>query len=176
MFHKEDNPRSKTVKILIIHAPQGNLKEILSQTEKKLESVYETVNFEVWNRTGMQFTRADIAKTEADMLLTFDLAGFEQSTLMGGLAYNLVNCKQIHILLHDNLPNESCLSKQLSIAMFFYCSGVGTLERLQAAYPDIPYLKELGDWKRENTAAAVNENAEILCDAIREVAEICHIR
>lgn len=163
------------MKVLIIMESLPGLEPILNQTRQKLESFFENVSFELWSQTTPGFTRADIETTGADLLLTFDLAGFGQSTLMGGITYNLVKCKQIHILLQEKLPKESVLSKPLSIAMFFYCAGHEHCERLRTAYPDIPYLKELGGWSQEDTITAVRGNAEVLCGVIREVAGICHI-
>lgn len=163
------------MKILFIRKNSQDLDAIFRKAEEKLKSLYKTLELIVWNCTDVKPMKADIARAEPDLLLTLDLSGFEQSTLTGGLAYNLLNCKQIHLLLRDNLPEESCLSKQLSIAMFFYCAGTEYYKRLWDTYPDIPYLKQLKNWNLENTPTAVNKNAGILCNVILEVAQICRI-
>lgn len=58
------------------------------------------------------------------LIITFDLVGFEQTTLMDGILYNLVSSKFLNFMLRKNLANEKFLSRQLSISMFFYCRGV----------------------------------------------------
>ena len=41
-----------------------------------------------------------VKKEAPDLLITTNLWGFEQCTLTDNLALNLLNCKQIHLLLH----------------------------------------------------------------------------
>ena len=84
-----------------------------------------------------------LSKESFDLIITFDLAGFEQTTLMGGISYNLVNSKFVNFLLHENLQNEKYLSRQLSLSMFFYCADRKYETYLREHYPDIPYLKTL---------------------------------
>lgn len=78
-----------------------------------------------------------------EVLITVDLPGFEQCTLTDNISYNLLDCKQLHFLLHENLRNESYLAGQLSIAMFFYCAGEALYNRLARKYPHLPYLKKI---------------------------------
>ena len=66
---------------------------------------------------------SEIKARRPDVLITVDLVGFEQRTLTDNISYNLLDCKQLHLLLHENPRNESYLAGQLSIAMFFYCEG-----------------------------------------------------
>lgn len=109
-----------------------------------------------------------LSKESFDLIITFDLAGFEQTTLMGGISYNLLNSKFVNFLLHENLQNEKCLSKQLSLSMFFYCAGSQYEKYLRENYPDIPYLRSLDE------AASSMEVA--LKTAVDEVLVECHLR
>lgn len=108
-----------------------------------------------------------LSKETFDLIITFDLAGFEQTTLMGGISYNLVNSKFVNFLLHENLKNEKCLSKQLSLSMFFYCAGEEYAAYLREHYPDIPYLK---------TLQGSEETVEVaMRSAVEEVLVECHL-
>ncbi len=69
--------------------------------------------------------------------------------------------------MHD-LVNEKCLSKQLSLSMFFYCAGSQNEKYLRENYPDIPYLRSLDE------AASSMEVA--LKTAVDEVLVECHLR
>ena len=109
-----------------------------------------------------------LSQESFDLIITFDLAGFEQTTLMGGISYNLVNSKFVNFLLHENLKNEKCLSKQLSLSMFFYCAGEEYAAYLREHYPDIPYLKTL-QGSEETVEAAMKS-------AVEEVLEECHLQ
>ena len=123
------------MKILIVQPDRGQMQKIISLLKEKIEkcsqefidndpqSKSQGITVEIWDNTKLSVTCADIKKSEADLFINFNLAGFEQSTLTDGIAYNLLNCKQIHILLKDHLPHEKYLAKQLSISMFFYCAG-----------------------------------------------------
>lgn len=109
-----------------------------------------------------------LSKESFDLIITFELAGFEQTTLMGGISYNLVNSKFVNFLLHENLKNEKYLSKQLSLSMFFYCAGEEYASYLREHYPDIPYLKIL-QGSEETVEAAMRL-------AVEEVLAECHLQ
>ena len=108
-----------------------------------------------------------LSKDPFDLIITFDLVGFEQTTLMGGISYNLVNSKFVNFLLHENLQNEKYLSKQLSLSMFFYCADRKYVTYLREHYPDIPYLKSL-QGSEETVEAAMRS-------AVEEVLAECHL-
>lgn len=117
-------------------------------------------------------------KSEEDIcevIMTVDLYQFDKTTLTGNIFYNLLPCKQIHIITKDNLPNEKYLEKQLSIAMFFYCTEIQHYQYLLEKYPDIPYLKLVEGWKEQNDAESAESNAQILSDIVEEVMQICHM-
>lgn len=61
----------------------------------------------------------NLKKMEIDLLVTYNLAGFELSTLTDGLAYNLVDCRQLHLISREDLISEKYLEKDKSINMFF---------------------------------------------------------
>lgn len=109
---------------------------------------------------------------DADFLITFDLNGFEQSTLAGGISYNLLNCKQIHFLLNRNLSNESYLSKQLSLSMFFFCSDNAYYHYLLDTYPDIPYLEPI---LSQEKADAGDIDADALWLSACKVLKMCKL-
>lgn len=108
-----------------------------------------------------------------DVLLTVNLLGFEQCTLTDNISYNLLNCKQVHLLLHEKLANEKYLSKQLSIAMFFYCSGDVYYEHLKTTYPNLPYLKKIEGWQIGESDSNILLNIEVISGIVKEVAEEC---
>lgn len=154
----------KGMKILIVQTVKEQ-EEVLAELREKLQLRYPDAAVELWDSIKAPVTYAQLREAEPDLFINFDLTGFEQSTLTGGIAYNLLNCKQIHILLQDRLTNEKYLKKQLSISMFFYCVSHTCFEYLSRTYPDIPYLKEMtGD-------GGINS----LYVAVMEVMEICHI-
>ncbi|MBE5884327.1 MAG: hypothetical protein E7291_07950 [Lachnospiraceae bacterium] len=117
----------------------------------------------------------DIKRLAPDILLTTNLLGFEQCTLTDNLAYNLLNCKQIHLLLAKNLQNEEYLQKQLSIAMFFYCTEDGHAEYLESAYPHLPYIKQIAGWEPAMKEHNMETVAQVWCTVLREVMEKCHL-
>ena len=110
---------------------------------------------------------SEVKALHPDLLITVDLAGFEQCTLTDNISYNLLDCKQLHLLFHENLPNEQYLNKQLSIAMFFYCMGNTYYEYLRKQYPNLPYLKILSDQHSETALFAAFQ------ETLRECGGIC---
>ncbi len=151
------------LKILII-TPQ-----ILYDVEKlcdDLEQNYE-VQLVTYN-SAKDYPHELLSKDSFDLIITFDLVGFEQTTLMGGISYNLVNSKFVNFLLHENLRNEKYLSKQLSLSMFFYCTDRKYETYLREHYPDIPYLRSLQG--SDETAEAAMRSA------VEEVLAECHLQ
>lgn len=55
-----------------------------------------------------------------DVLISYNLAGFEWTTLTDGLGYNLINCLQLHFIEKDELANEEMLDKLRGINLFIY--------------------------------------------------------
>lgn len=163
-----------TLKIIMTHAFSGTRKKTVELLKEKLLQQYEDAGIVIME--GKPATREDIKKAEADLFVDFNLLGFEQGTLAGSIAYNLLDCKQVHILLDAALPNEKQLEKQLSIAMFFYCVDAQYCRYLSERYPEIPYLKEAEGWKQTDGANDVECNAGLLCGIVGEVLRICHMQ
>ena len=66
---------------------------------------------------------SDYIQTEApDLLISYNLAGFELETLTDSVLYNLLDCRQFHFINKNNLSNEKYLDKLLSINLFFFRS------------------------------------------------------
>ncbi|MCR5849038.1 MAG: hypothetical protein K6G75_13115 [Lachnospiraceae bacterium] len=61
-----------------------------------------------------------VGEQKPDLLISYNLAGFELSTLTDSLLYNLMDCRQFHIIKKKELPNERCLEKLRSINLFIF--------------------------------------------------------
>lgn len=165
------------MKILITQPSAGQMQKVIRLLKEKMEkgaqNITSGITVEIWDSARGQITCSDIEKSEADLFINFNLLGFGQSTLTDGIAYNLLNCKQLHILLNDKLPEEKYLAKQLSISMFLYCMDREYCRYLQKKYPDIPYLKAVEVWKRDEEENSTVNHAEALERVIREVIQLC---
>ena len=152
-------------------------KKLEKSSQNTLQNIFsnmsQAITVEIWDSAKSLVTCADVKKSEADLFINFNLSGFGQSTLTDGIAYNLLNCKQIHILLKDKLPEEKYLAKQLSISMFLYCVDREYCRYLQKKYPDIPYLKAVEGWKSDEEENSTANHVEALERVIREVIQLC---
>ena len=113
----------------------------------------------------------DISSQTPELLLTIDLAGFDRVTLTDNVAYNLLDCKQLHVICSGHLKNEQVLEKTLSIAMFFAIATQEKYRELVEGYPHIPWISYMESWNsREEVYSANNvvQIAEILNDVIKE--------
>ena len=154
------------MKILFASLDGANIKGSLRGVLKQIE--------ELEVEKGILTSEA-VRGENADLFVDFNLSGFNQTTLTDNISYNLLPCKQIHIITRDNLPNEKYLEKQLSISMFFYCTDSKYYQYLQEKYPDIPYLKEVKGWKNSDDEESAETNAKIMSEIIGEVMQICHM-
>lgn len=88
----------------------------------ELENLHKTKRAEIhFVETGdgkRKLITSQILAVEPDLLVTYNLAGFELCTLTDGLSYNLLSCRQLHFIEKDNCPNEKYLQKDKSINMF----------------------------------------------------------
>ncbi len=167
----------KKMKIAVISEQNA---ESMGGFERFIEILGKNGNMEIVRILYESGKRRDIIgevkALHPEILITADLPGFEQCTLTDNISYNLLDCKQMHLLFRERLPNERYLKKQLSIAMFFYCAGNRYYEYLRRQYPDIPYLKTLPDWQAGADEEIMDENAEVLCGAFQEVLRECEMQ
>lgn len=115
-----------------------------------------------------------IKAEKADILVTLDLAGFDRATLTDHISYNLLDCKQIHLIAQSELNNEHFLEKPLSIAMFFGCVDDKLYKYLQDSYPNIPWMKYLDGWQKEENIYSA-QNVKEIAKVIEAVLEECRM-
>lgn len=78
-----------------------------------------------------------------DLLITEDLIRFDEATLTDGIAYNLIDCRQIHLIMNENISNISFMLKQLSLNMHFFCKNKMLCDRMFKMNQDIPFIEEI---------------------------------
>lgn len=99
--------------------------EFGSELRKRMDNLSSDRNAEVIfvdtaDRTKRPEMTSKIKEISPDLLVTYNLAGFELCTLTDGLSYNLLDCRQFHLKDKKNLANEKYLFKEKSINMFFF--------------------------------------------------------
>ena len=95
--------------------------DILSNIESPFEENLNSIYFFDTSKTSSRYKIEQfIEETSPDLLVSYNLAGFELSTLADSLVYNLINCRQFHIIKKKNLPNEIYLSKLRSLNLFLF--------------------------------------------------------
>lgn len=83
-----------------------------------------------------------MSRDDFDLLVTFDMAGFEKGTETGALFYNLLSCKTIHFLYGDKQTYAHYLNNKLSLAMLFFLLGKNEdAQKMKEKYPNIYYIK-----------------------------------
>lgn len=142
--------------------------------QKRMESqLHSEITYLSEDSGAIKSIQRKVKELSPEVLITVDLAGFEQRTLTDNISYNLLDCKQIHFILNRNLPNERYLEKPLSISMFFYCQDNEYCKYLLEKYPDIPYLKAMNIENVEQDSVTANEDA--LWKSVSEVMKICKL-
>lgn len=154
-----------TRKILILTSPNNQYAKDL---QKSLSTRYDIQRLEIAHQRD--FPHELLGTEHFDLIITFDLVGFEQTTLMDGILYNLVSSKFLNFMLRKNLANEKNLSRQLSLSMFFYCRWADYGKYLRGEYPEIPYLKVIPEDKFSEDAAGA------MTAAVEEVLAECHLK
>ena len=93
---------------------RGRLDELTASKEAEVSIV------DVSDAINRAYLSDTLKAMEIDLLVTYNLAGFELCTLTDGLAYNLVDCRQLHIIEKSGIPGEKYLNKEKSINMFLW--------------------------------------------------------
>lgn len=155
--------------ILVSEQPINAIRGLKQFQEKLARQSDSEVSYLQYTPGQRRDIIAEIKAFHPDVLITTDLAGFEQCTLTDNISYNLLSCKQLHLLLHEKLSNEPYLAKQLSIAMFFYCAGDEYREYLIRKYPNLPSLKSLP------AGQAGSRDAEVFYEVFQEVLRECKL-
>ena len=135
-----------------------------SETQKKICSLALLQlgpDFTISFHDNTPQTHKVLSSTNIDFILSFNLAGFNFLTLTGNVWYNLLPCRQMHII--DNpLTDSSFLSRPYSIAMFFYCTQHSLYEKIHKDCPELPNLFFLDQWGLQPAKVLANTILEIL--------------
>ena len=67
---------------------------------------------------GRQYIPGKIKELHSDLIVSYNLAGFEWTTLTDALGYNLICTPQIHFVKKHGLPGEQYLTKVRAINLF----------------------------------------------------------
>ena len=94
---------------------RGQLKELKGNPNSASVVFMDTSDLPRRNNLE-QFVKEQIP----DLLVSYNLAGFELGTLTDSLLYNLLNCRQFHFITKKPLSNEQFLDKLMSINMFIF--------------------------------------------------------
>ncbi len=98
-------------------APERNRKDIQGQ----LAESFSDIEMPFFFRKGKEDILSEIKGFDPDLLMTWNLEGFEMCTIMDAIAYNLLHCRQLHLLSGtgwNTEENRKILTKQLSLTMF----------------------------------------------------------
>ncbi len=112
-----------------------------------------------------------LKKLDAEYLLTFDMAGFENDTYLEVPMYNLLYAKQIHILFNNNSKYQKYLYKNLGLNLFLFMSNARLLLRYREKYPHLLNLEEMPELETGINLSEEQEakNKEILKAIIERI-------
>ena len=150
------------MKIAVLGSTESQQKQLISS----IHSLPNEIELSFYNADTT--TQVQLNTDEFQVLITFDLAGFQLKTLTNNIWFNLLPCRQIHIITTYKNELMTYLSNPLSISMFFFCITEEQKNTLSAGYENIPWLRVLNSWQ-ENPAKA-------LSDALTTVISECGLK
>lgn len=112
-----------------------------------------------------------LKKEDADYLLSFDMAGFEKSTLQESSAYNILYAKQIHVLLKNDSKYRKFLGREQALNLFFFAAGEREVRKYREEYPHLLNLEEMPELavSSQITEEKQRHNKEALQQIIEKV-------
>lgn len=113
-----------------------------------------------------------IVKSECDLLISFDCAGFEFRTETNTLSYNNFGCRMAHILFRSMDEYREELRQQMNFSMFVFSERVDDVSAISERYPNIPNIElmerlEHSQCKNEN----IRKNRQIVMEWFRHIIE-----
>lgn len=108
---------------------KGELTEVMlgKSVYEDLTAVNDVI-FVDTSKTLRPYISIKLQELKPDLLITYDLAGFELTTLTDGLSYNLLDCRQFHILSQGRDMLRQYRDKVFSLNMLFFDKGLNHIE------------------------------------------------
>lgn len=131
------------MKIALVGKKNGFLEKHLGELDEAYPE-YEINTFFLGDGDKSMPLNPALKSLVPDLLITEDLIRFEECTLTDAIAYNLLHCRQIHLMTGNSFgesEQEKYLAKQLSLVMYFFCKSENDKDKYMEKYPDIPYLE-----------------------------------
>lgn len=134
---------------------------LLIKTVQTMKVEIEFIFYEADVNTQSHFPASDFP-----LLITFNLAGFQLKTLANNIWYNLLPCRQMHIITSCDNELLSYLDMPLSISMFFFCTSEEQKRTLSTHFNNIPWLKVLDFWTQNPVQSLSNAFQDVFseCD------------
>lgn len=102
---------------------------------------------------------------QAELIVTFDLVGFERSTQSGSFLYNIIPVKSVHFVGPETeTVRERLQKRKISIALFFVFLGIteAQYKEIEKELPELPWM-QLCQTCRE-------EIEKVLSDILEEIS------
>ena len=118
----------------------GSLVEQVKTAAKALDM--ETLYF-LQRDNENSHTYEQLRNMDADYLVSFDMAGFEMSTLTEDSAYTLLYARQIHILFQNDQKYRRYLQQDLAMNLFLFIGDECLFKQYKQEYPHILNLEAM---------------------------------
>lgn len=122
---KDDRKRDAVADVVRFYAglEEAGIKKLGNKLAGQLAELSDGHSAEViYIQSELDKTKllTDRIKAEnANLVVTYDLAGFEETTLTDGIAYNLLNVRQINFVHEGYEKSPVLIGKNISINMFW---------------------------------------------------------
>lgn len=120
---------------------------LVPEAREAAESCGMDVTLFPFQRKGGEDLYTCLREKDPDYILTFDMAGFEKTTLQEGAAYEILYAKQLHVLLNSEEKHQKFLRRDQPLNFFFFVQGEKTAEKYKREYPQLLNIDEMGELK-----------------------------
>lgn len=107
----------------------------------------------------------EIKKKNPDVIITFDLAGFELRTGSDTLSLNGIYARMAHIIFSKKNVDSSNLRLRQNLSMFTYIPMGVNAETVRAKYPEVPNISNFKEfWYKADSIAEHEQNRSSVTD------------
>lgn len=89
----------------------------------------------------LPYEKADLIREgNPQLLVTFDMAGFEMRSTLDRASYSIMPYRMAHVLLNEYEDYEKWLGETMNFSMFFY-GAAKTVEQIHKKHPEIDHVQ-----------------------------------
>jgi len=124
--------------------------KLMNDVKTALESKHEYLLVDMAANKELHLLYRDIIASHANLVITFDMAGFELRTEGNETSLNLLTQRVVHLLFDKPYKYQAELSEWLNLSHFLFVPADTDIDEFVANHSNIPNVMAMPDWNNNS--------------------------